>query len=62
VPETRHALGALPLDVRETAGTTDDPVRVMRSIADAIAAIALWDVLDEANRDELLGPWAALNA
>jgi hypothetical protein len=44
----------------QSTGTTDDRVKVMRSLADAIAALVLWDRLDEADREELLGPWGAL--
>jgi hypothetical protein len=43
-------------------GPADDRVRVLRSIGDAIAAIVLWDALDEADRAELLGPWSNLVA
>lgn len=44
----------------QSLGTTDDRVRVMRSLGEAVAALVLWDVLTEGQRDELLGPWAAL--
>jgi hypothetical protein len=41
-------------------GSTDDQVRIMRSLADAATALVLWDELDEADRAELLGLWARL--
>ena len=41
-------------------GEADDQVRVMRSLQDAVTAVALWDALDDGSRDELLGPWVAL--
>jgi hypothetical protein len=41
-------------------GPADERVAVMRSLGDAIAAIVLWDRLDEADRAELLGLWARL--
>jgi hypothetical protein len=44
----------------QSPGTTDDRVRVMQSLGEAVAALVLWDVLTEEQRDELLGPWAAL--
>ena len=34
----------------------------MRTLGEAVAALVLWDVLTEEQRDELLGPWAALVA
>ena len=41
-------------------GPTDDRVQVMRSIGDAVTAIALWERLDADDRAELLGLWARL--
>jgi hypothetical protein len=41
-------------------GTTDDRVRVLRSLSDAVTALVLWDRLDDADRFELLGQWARL--
>ena len=41
-------------------GPTDDRVRVMRSLGDAVTALVAWDVLDDADRAELLGAWARL--
>jgi hypothetical protein len=46
----------------QSPGTTHDRVRVMRSLADAIAALVLWDLLDEGAREVLLGPWGSLVA
>jgi hypothetical protein len=43
-----------------SVGTAADLTRLRRSMLDAISALVLWDVLDEAYRDELIGPWAAL--
>lgn len=37
-----------------------DTARLAQSLADAFRAVAMWDDLDEADRDELLGPWASL--
>ena len=39
-------------------GPTDDRVRVMRSIGDAVSALVAWDSIDESDRAELLGAWA----
>jgi hypothetical protein len=41
-------------------GPTDERVRIMRSLGDAVAAIVLGDRLDRHHRDELLGLWARL--
>lgn len=41
-------------------GSTDERVRIMQSLADAVTAIVLWDRLDRHVRDELLGLWARL--
>jgi hypothetical protein len=41
-------------------GPTDDRVRVMRSIGDAVVALVAWDSLDGVDREELLGAWAKL--
>jgi hypothetical protein len=38
----------------------EDRLLIAQSLADAVRAIALWDLLDESDRDELLGPWAGL--
>jgi hypothetical protein len=45
-----------------SAGTVDDRMRIANSLGEAMIAVALWDVLDEADRDEMLGPWASLVA
>ena len=37
-----------------------DEMRIGQSLADALRAIVVWDEIDEAYRDELLGTWAAL--
>lgn len=39
-------------------GPTDDRVRVMRSIGDAVSALVAWDSIDEPDRAELVGAWA----
>ena len=44
----------------QSAGTTDDRVRIVVTLREAVTAIALWDVLDESDRAELLGAWANL--
>ncbi len=44
----------------KSSGSAEDRVRLRRSLFDAISAIVLWDALDDADRDELVGPWAAL--
>lgn len=41
-------------------GPTDDRVRVMRSIGEAVSALVAWDSIDEPDRAELLGAWAKL--
>jgi hypothetical protein len=41
-------------------GTTEERIRITRSLGDAAAAVVLWDTLDEPDRAELLGPWANL--
>jgi hypothetical protein len=41
-------------------GPTDDRVRVMRSLGDAVMALVAWDALEEFDREELLGAWAKL--
>jgi hypothetical protein len=41
-------------------GTPVDRVRLVRSLHDAAAALLCWDLLDEGDRDELLGPWQSL--
>ena len=45
-----------------SAGTVDDRTKIAASLGEAMTAVALWDVLDEGDRDELLGPWATLAA
>lgn len=39
---------------------TGDLALAAQSLTDAFRAVALWDELDEADRDELLGPWGSL--
>ena len=43
-----------------SVGNVDDRVKLGRSLADAITGLMLWDVLDEPDLDELIGPWATL--
>ena len=43
-----------------TLGTTDERLRITRSLGDAAAGLVLWDALDETDRAELLGEWAKL--
>ena len=38
-------------------GPDDDRLRVLQSLADAVVAIVLGDLLDESDRAELLGAW-----
>jgi hypothetical protein len=42
------------------AGTVGDRVRLAESLKSVLTALVLWDVLDEAYRDHLVGPWSAL--
>ncbi|HEY7590926.1 MAG TPA: hypothetical protein VH723_08035, partial [Candidatus Limnocylindrales bacterium] len=42
----------LPFDL-----TVKGRLQIASSLADALLAIALWDALDDATKDELLGPW-----
>ena len=41
-------------------GTTKDRANLATSLAEALTALVLWDRLDEADRDELVGPFASL--
>lgn len=41
-------------------GTAVDRANLAGSLAEALTAVVLWDVVDESVRDELLGAWAAL--
>jgi hypothetical protein len=43
-------------------GTTGDRAHLAASLAEALTALVLWDRLDETDRDELLGAFAALVA
>jgi hypothetical protein len=43
-----------------SAGTVDDRARIAVSLGEAAIAVALWDLLDEGVRDEMLGAWAGL--
>ena len=52
---TADHMAALP-------GTVDDRMKIAASLGEAMTAVAKWDVLDEGDRDELLGPWATLAA
>jgi len=40
--------------------TTDDRVRVMRSLGEAVTAIVLGDALDASDRAELVGAWSRI--
>lgn len=42
-------------------GPTEDRVRVMQSIGDAVTAMALADAIDASDRAELLGAWARID-
>jgi len=44
-----------------TAGSTTERVRLAVSLQEAVTAVIEWDLLDEGERDELLGPWASLS-
>lgn len=55
----RPGLGVLPGPL--LAGGLDR-ARLAESFADAVTAVMLDDALDPVDRDELLGPWAALLA
>ena len=54
--QVMRTLTAIP----NPATRPEDRARVAQSVVDAVRAVALWDDLDEADRDELMGPWAAL--
>jgi hypothetical protein len=41
-------------------GPTDDRVRVVRSLEEAVTALVAWDALDESDRAEVLGRWGEL--
>jgi hypothetical protein len=47
------------LNWAQSLGTTDDRVRVSRSLGEAVVAVVLWDRLEPGDRDELLGAWSA---
>jgi hypothetical protein len=53
-------LGALGTRADGLSMRSEDLGRAGQSLADAFRAVALWDDLDEARRDELVGPWASL--
>ena len=50
------------VDPGQSLGTALDRVTVARSLSEAIGALCLSDLLDEADVDELLGAWAELAA
>jgi hypothetical protein len=50
----------LGLNSAPSLGPTDDRVRVLQSISDAVTALVLWDRLDASDRGELLGVWERL--
>jgi hypothetical protein len=52
--------GLVGLNTSPGLGPADDRVRVVRSLSEAITAIALGDALDEEDRAELLGAWGRL--
>lgn len=52
--------GHIGLNSAPGLGPTEDRVRVMRSLGDAVAALALGDALDASDRAELLGAWARI--
>jgi hypothetical protein len=43
-----------------SSGPTDDRIRILESLGDAVTALVLWERLDAADRAELLGLWARL--
>ena len=43
-----------------STGSAEDRARIATTLGEAVTALALWDDLDEADRDELLGPWEEL--
>jgi hypothetical protein len=54
----QYRTGYIAMNSAPGLGPTDDRVRVMRSLGDAVTALVLGDALDEADRAELLGAWA----
>ena len=54
----QYRTGYIAMNSAPGLGPTDDRVRVMRSLGDAVAALVLGDAIDEADRAELLGAWA----
>ncbi len=54
--------GHVGLNTAPGLGPTEDRVWVMRSLGDAVAALALGDLLDANERAELIGAWARLQA
>jgi hypothetical protein len=56
----QYRTGYIAMNTAPGLGPTDERVRVMRSIGDAISALVLGDALDEADQAMLLGAWANL--
>jgi hypothetical protein len=54
--------GHVGLNTAPGLGPTEDRVWVMRSLGDAVVAMALGDLLDANERAELIGAWARLQA
>jgi hypothetical protein len=54
----QYRTGYIAMNSAPGLGPTDDRVRVMRSLGDAVTALVLGDAIGEADRAELLGAWA----
>lgn len=46
--------------LQATSSRVGDMALAAQSLTDAFRAVALWEELDEVDRDELLGPWGSL--
>jgi hypothetical protein len=53
-------VGVFGINTTLNQGPTDERVRVLRSLGDAVTALVLWERLDAADRSELLGLWDRL--
>jgi hypothetical protein len=56
----QYRAGVIGLNSAPGLGTTDERVRVLRSIGDAVTAIVLGDRLEERDHAELMGAWDRL--
>jgi hypothetical protein len=53
-------IGMFGINALPTQGPTDDRIRILESLGDAVTALVLWERLSEDDRSELLGMWGRL--